>query len=129
MGQQQLLLITLGVILVGIAIGVGISMVNATSIASNKDAIINDLNNLASYAYVHHIRPTTMDGGGGSYTGGSGFKIPTLLRSNVNGTYTAANSTQSVTFVATSAQGYGIITAVCDSTGHLGNFTYSGEFL
>ena len=128
MGQQQLLLIILGVIIVGIAIAVGISMFSSSSVQSNKDAIINDMNNLAANAYQFRIRPTTMGGGGGSYSGGSGYAIPTKLQSNDNGTYTQTNAAQSVTFVGTSGQGYGTVTAVCDSTGRLGNFTYSGQF-
>ena len=128
MGQQQLLLIILGVIIVGIAIAVGISMFSSSSVQSNKDAIINDLNNLAANAYQFRIRPTTMGGGGGSYTGGSGFAIPTKLASNDNGTFAATSAAQAVTFTGTSAQGYGTVVAVCDSTGRLGSFTYSGQF-
>lgn len=128
MGQQQLLLIILGVIIVGIAIAVGISMFSSSSVQSNKDAIINDMNNLSANAYQFRIRPTTMGGGGGSYTGGNGYAIPTKLASNDNGTYTATNAAQAVTFVGTSSQGYGSVTAVCDSTGRLGSFTYAGQF-
>lgn len=128
MGQQQLLLIILGVIIVGIAIAVGISMFSSSSVQANKDGIINDMNNLAADAYQFRIRPTTMGGGSGSYTGGSGYAIPSKLSSNENGTYTRTNAAQSVTFVGTSAQGYGTVTAVCDSTGRLGSFTYAGQF-
>jgi hypothetical protein len=128
MGQQQLLLIILGVIIVGIAIAVGISMFSASSVQSNKDGLINDLNNLAADAYQFRIRPTTMAGGGGSYTGGNGYSIPSKLATNENGTFTRTNAAQAVTFVATSSQGYGTVTAVCDSTGRLGSFTYAGQF-
>ena len=48
MGQQQLLLIILGVIIVGIAIAVGISMFSSGSVQANRDGIVNDLNNLAA---------------------------------------------------------------------------------
>jgi len=128
MGQQQLLLIILGVIIVGIAIAIGISMFSASSVQSNKDGIINDMNNLAADAYQFRIRPTTMAGGGGSYTGGNGYSIPSKLASNENGSFTRTNAAQAVTIVGTSGQGYGTITAVCDSTGRLGNFTYTGQF-
>ena len=128
MGQQQLLLIILGVIIVGIAIAVGISMFSSSSVQSNKDGIINDMNNLAADAYQFRIRPTPMGGGGGSYAGGNGYSIPTKLASNENGTYTSTNAAQAVTFVGTSGQGYGSVTAVCDSTGRLGSFTYAGQF-
>src|SRR5258705_2798506 len=83
-GQQQLLLIILGVIIVGIAIAVGISMFSSSSVQSNKDAIIDHLSNLAANAYQLRICPSTMCVGGGSYTVGSAFAIPTKFASNAN---------------------------------------------
>jgi type II secretory pathway pseudopilin PulG len=101
MGQQQLLLIILGVIIVGIAIAVGLSLFSAQSIQSNKDAIINDLNNIAAQAYQYRIRPSSMAGGNGSYTG---FTIPSKMASNANATYVSvATAGSTVTFTATSA--------------------------
>jgi len=121
MGQQQLLLIILGVIIVGIAIAVGISMFSSGSIQANKDAVINDLNNLAANAYQYRIRPTTMGGGGGVYTG---FNIPTKLASNENAAYVrVVNSATQITFTGTSALGYGTVIAVLDTTGKLGTFS------
>jgi hypothetical protein len=130
MGQQQLLLIILGVIIVGIAIAVGISMFSSSSVQANKDAIVNDLNNLAADSYQYKIRPTTMGGGGGSY---GGYKIPTKLQSNENGTYTPTTATaagaQSFNFVGTSVPYAGsTVTATVDSTGKLTSFTYAGQF-
>ena len=69
MGQQQILLIVLSVILVGIAIAVGITMFRAQARNSNLDGIISDLNNLGNMAYQYKIRPTGMMGGGGFYDG------------------------------------------------------------
>src|SRR3990170_400864 len=96
MGQQQLLLIILGVIIVGIAIAVGLSLFSAQSIQSNRDAIINDLNNLAAQAYQHKIRPASMGGGNGSYDGstptagsGTSFVIPSKMSANENASYDA----------------------------------------
>ena len=127
MGQQQLLLIILGVIIVGIAIAAGVTLFGSSSISSNRDAIINDLENLAANAYQYKARPTTMGGGGGSYTG---YQVPSVLRPNENATYnTSSVSAGTISFVATSAQGYGTVTVPCDSTGVLGTFTYTGEFL
>ena len=111
----------LGVIIVGIAIAVGISMFSSGTVQANKDAIINDLNNLAANAYQYRIRPTTMGGGGGGYTG---YAIPTKLASNENAAYTAGSvSATSITFTGTSSQGYGTVVAVLDSTGKLGTFS------
>src|SRR5512147_1649746 len=100
MGQQQLLLIILGVIIVGIAIAVGLSLFSAQSIQANKDAIINDLNNVAAHCYQYRIRPTSMGGGQGTYTG---YTIPSKMVSNENATFSATASANSVTIVATSA--------------------------
>jgi len=50
MGQQQLLLIVLSVIIVGIAVVVGINMFSASAASSNLEAVSNDLLNLASRA-------------------------------------------------------------------------------
>jgi hypothetical protein len=126
MGQQQLLLIILGVIIVGIAIAVGITMFTSGSVQSNKDAIINDLNNLSANAYQFRIRPTSMGGGNGAYTG---YLIPDALKTNDNGTYATQNvAAASVTFRGTSGQGYGYVQAICDTAGKLGTFTYNGQF-
>jgi hypothetical protein len=127
MGQQQLLLIILGVIIVGIAIAVGITMFSSASVQSNKDAIVNDLNNLAANAYQYKIRPATMGGGAGQYTN---YNIPTKLQSNDNGTFVASGaSATAVTLKGTSsAYASSSVTAVCDSNGRLGSFTYAGQF-
>jgi hypothetical protein len=87
MGQQQLLLIILGVIIVGIAIAVGLSLFSANSIQANKDAMINDINNIAANAYQYRIRTTSMGGGNNSY---AGYVVPTKLSSNANATYAAS---------------------------------------
>ncbi len=90
MGQQQLLLIILGVIIVGIAIAVGLSMFTAQSIGANKDAIIADMTNMAANAYQFRIRPNAMGGGGGSTY--AGYAIPSSLASNENASYTIVGS-------------------------------------
>ena len=126
MGQQQLLLIILGVIIVGIAIAVGISMFSSGTIQANKDAIINDLNNLGISAYQFKILPSSMGGGSGSY---ARYNIPLKLRTNDDGSFTVSNAAATrLTLMATSGLGYGTITVVCDSMGRLGQYTYTGEF-
>jgi Tfp pilus assembly protein PilE len=100
MGQQQLLLIVLSVIIVGIAVVVGINMFNDQAASSNLDAVTNDLMNLASRAQQHYRRPTAMGGGGGSFillaASGTGLAYLTSQPTNENGTYsisTAGNAT------------------------------------
>ena len=96
MGQQQLLLIVLGVIIVGIAIVVGINLFNANAVSSNRDAVISDLNNLAAMAHQYYMKPGTMGGGGNSYLN---FAMPTGLSSNANGTYTISTAGSSTGIV------------------------------
>ena len=69
MGQQQLLLIILGVIVVGIAVAVGITMFSDSATNANRDAMVNDLVNLASRAQQFYRRPTSLGGGGNSFLG------------------------------------------------------------
>jgi len=133
MGQQQLLLIILGVIIVGIAIAVGLSLFSAQSIQANKDAIINDLNNLAAHAYQYRIRPTSMAGGGGTYTPtGTGvvqYAIPVKMRTNENASYVATPSANQIVFDATSKNdAAGTIQATLNSNGELGLWSYSTYF-
>lgn len=125
MGHQQLLLIIVGVIVVGIAIGIGMFLFSGTSVSSNKDAIFNDMMNLGQYAYRYKLRPEPLGGGGLVYTG---FAIPAKLASNDNADYTSTATPSSITFTAVSKFGYGTIVAVLDSAGAVGNHTYTGEF-
>jgi hypothetical protein len=101
MGQQQLLLIVLGVIVVGIAVVVGINLFNANAVSSNRDGVVSDLNNLGAMAQQFYKKPTSMGGGGNTFTG---FALPAELDSTANGSYTAGFvvAAQSVTIV-----GYG----------------------
>ena len=126
MGSQQILLIILGLLVVGVAIAVGIGLFSASSISSNRDDIINDLMNLGQYAYRYKLKPEPMGGGGRSYVG---FVIPQVLVENDNASYTTiAIASRSVTLQADSKFGYGSITVVLDSTGMLGGYTYVGEW-
>jgi hypothetical protein len=117
MGQQQLLLIILGVIIVGIAIAVGISQFGAHSTQANKDGVTSSLVNISANAYQYKIRPGTMGGGGGSYLN---YTIPTKMARDDNGVYTisTAGSATSIAFQGVSSIG-SQYTATCtvDSTG------------
>jgi len=67
MGQQQLLLIILGVIIVGIAVAVGITMFQDNALSANKDAVSNDLVQLAAKAQQFYRKPLALGGGGNSF--------------------------------------------------------------
>ena len=67
MGTQQILLIVLSVIIVGIAVAVGITMFNAQATNSNRSAIVGDMNNLASSALAFYKTPASHGGGAQSW--------------------------------------------------------------
>jgi Tfp pilus assembly protein PilE len=94
MGQQQLLLIVLGVIIVGIAVVVGINVFTVSSANSNRDAVISDLTTLAAMSQQYYRKPTAMGGGGNSFVG---WTIPQTLESTANGSYSAAVNSTDVT--------------------------------
>ena len=98
MGQQQLLLIVLGVIVVGIAVIVGINMFGANAISSNRDSVVSDLNNLGAIAQQYWRKPGAMGGGDRSFTG---WTIPTHTDTTPNGVYVATITAQSVSIVGT----------------------------
>ncbi len=92
----------------------------------NKDAIINDLNNLAAYSYQYMIRPKSMGGGEGAYTG---LQFPSGMRSNANATYSVRSATaDKATFMAISTFGYGVVTVEIDHEGRLNNWYYTDKF-
>jgi hypothetical protein len=126
MGQQQLLLIVLGVIVVGIAVVVGINLFNASSIEANRDGVVSDLNNLGAMAIQYYKKPISMGGGGRAFNtanGGTGWVIPTSLQNTANGSYTATVAKGSVTIVGLGTEMNGTApvkhTAVVDSLGQI----------
>ena len=124
MGQQQLLLIILGVIIVGIAIAVGISQFGAHSTQSNKDGVTSSLVNVAANAYQYKIRPSTMGGGAGSYVG---YSIPAKMVKDDNGTYalgTVASNSCQITGTSSINTAW-VATCTADDTGRTTQ-TYAG---
>ena len=103
MGQQQLLLIVLGVIIVGIAVVVGINLFNANAEEAAKDGVVSDCTNLGAMAQQHYKKPGSMGGGAntfdGSGTNGVTWAIPANLQTTANGTYTATIGAQQVDLV------------------------------
>ena len=87
MGQQQLLLIVLGIIIIGIAIVVGIDLFSANATEAKRNNIINDLLHLATEAQKYYRTPSAMAGGSLSFVG---WEIPKRLRTNADGEFTVS---------------------------------------
>jgi hypothetical protein len=86
MGQQQLLLLILSAIIVGIAIVVGINMFGQNAVQANQDAVTQDVLTIASRAQGWYRRPVQLGGGGKSFLG---ITLPLLNfgATNSNGGY------------------------------------------
>jgi hypothetical protein len=125
MGTQQLLLVIVGIIITAIGIAVGIQLFGASSTSSNRDALINDINNIAANAKQYRSKIRSRGGGGNSYVG---YALPDKLAGNDDGSFSLAVQPATVVVTGTSALGYGTVEATIDSNGAAGNWTYTGEF-
>ena len=116
MGQQQLLLIVLGTIIVGVAIVVGINMFNTGAVNAERDALLQDVNNVASSAASFWRKPNALGGGNRSFVGVTDVTTFGSDSSNANGnivmsavtatgfTVTATGANEGVIIVATISQ-------------------------
>ncbi len=109
MGTQQILLIVLSVIVVGIAVAVGIQMFSTQAQNANRQAVMGDLQNYGASAVAHFKMPASM-GGGGKGTPGFGADLAAAKTgvgrymgftaagtlTNDNGTYTLGYTSASV---------------------------------
>ncbi len=105
MGTQQILLIVLSVIIVGIAVAVGITMFNSQASSSNRQAVIGDMNNLAASALSFYKTPSTHGGGSNSF-GAAGTED--TIGAWIGFDYAASNNTCTTsngTYVITCADG------------------------
>jgi len=94
MGQQQLLLVILVTIIVGIATVVAINTFGSAADAANLDAVRQDITGIAADAQGYFMKPTMLGGGSRSFDGigfhtitFSGRQLSELVAENENGTY------------------------------------------
>jgi len=85
MGQQQLLLIVLGAIIVGVAVYGGTRMMSTANQENERDLIIQQVNILVSEARSYAAKPNHLGGGEGSLAGFSpSKKLTTTDRLSIN---------------------------------------------
>jgi hypothetical protein len=105
MGQQQLLLIVLGVIIVGIAVVVGINLFNANAETSTQDSIVSQGTNIGAMAQQYYKKPLSMNGGGQDFTGFTAkvwASLPANLITSTDASWGTPDETAtSITFTAT----------------------------
>ncbi len=90
MGQQQLLLLVLGIVIVGLAVVVGIQAFGENQSKANSDALVNDGVRIASDAQAWKLKPKAF-GGGADATGFTDLTLSQLGYAdpykNLNGTW------------------------------------------
>lgn len=118
MGQQQLLLIVLGVIIVGIAVVVGINLFNANAEESAKDTIVSEGTSIGALAQQFYKKPLALGGGQNSFLN---FKIPAKMDSTLaggGGKWNIDNQTASEFVISCQPRDYGwTVEVTVDSAG------------
>jgi len=111
MGTQQILLIVLSVIIVGIAVAVGITMFNTQAQNANRQALVADANNFASQMIAYYKTPTSHGGGGRTFEASLDTMVVWIgfngdnTYTNDNGTYTLTRTNAStITIVGTGTE-------------------------
>ncbi|MGE5679672.1 MAG: hypothetical protein ACM34K_02215 [Bacillota bacterium] len=81
MGQQQLLLIVLGVIVVAVAVVAGIGLFTANAEEAVKDELVNQCVAIGAHAQQYYKKPLAMGGGGLAFTN---YAIPNRMSATTN---------------------------------------------
>ena len=87
MGQQQLLMVVLAIIIVGIAIAISVQLFRSNAIESKRDLLIEETSSLATMAIQYYKKPQAMGGGGRSFVG---WEIPSQMNQTANGNFMRA---------------------------------------
>jgi hypothetical protein len=104
MGQQQLLLVILVTIIVGIATVVAINTFSSAAEGANLDAVRQDVGNIAASAQGYFIKPAMLGGGGQDFSdmtfrnitfASDTISADGLTAGNQNGTYVLTLSAES----------------------------------
>ncbi len=93
MGQQQLLMVVLSMVLIGVAIVVGLTMVQVNAIENTRAVLIHDLLMFAGKARGYYWRPP--------YLGGAGRDFANVA--NMNLFFTAGNENENGRYYIESA--------------------------
>ena len=101
MGQQQLLLLVVGLIIVAVAVVVGINQFTEAAESGAVDNMIAAQQNVAGSALRYYMKPESFGGGGGTFDGTIPWTIPSGLEKVGSYTITPTVSSTQVDLVAT----------------------------
>jgi hypothetical protein len=88
--------------------------------------LINQINNIAAYCYQYRIRPTSMGGGQGAYTG---VQLPEKLATSDEGSFSVTDIKADLLVIhALSKKFKGTISANLDGQGDLRDWKYTDDF-
>jgi len=90
MGQQQLMLIVIGMVIVAITVVVGIWMMKVNAVEHNRDTLTSYLTHIAVLAQAYYHNPKEIGGGGRSFVG---FTISPQDASTDDGTFAVTEAT------------------------------------
>lgn len=127
MGQQQLLLLVLGIVIVGLAVVVGIQAFGENQKKANQDALVNDGVRIASDAQAWALKPAAFGGGASSTLSAVTFAAlgytttgtgTATAYTNINGSYQLKASGTGVLITGTGSNSIGntIYVRVCNTT-------------
>lgn len=99
MGQQQMLLTVLTIIVVGIAVRIGFRVTNEQNMSQNRDQLAVQMQIIFGQAEAYASRPKTQGGGGGSYRG---FRLAKrLAKTDVGTISTSVSGSSNLTITGT----------------------------
>ena len=102
MGQQQLLLVVLGIIIVGIAIAISIQLFRSNAIEAKRDILIEETTSLGVMALQYFKKPAELGGGSKSFIG---WTIPSQMVTTANGNFvTSTISADEVIIIGTGTE-------------------------
>lgn len=99
MGQQQLLLSVLLVVIIAAAIRIGFRIADTENMQQNREQLIAQMQNIYALAEMHATKSKNQGGGAGTYTG---FRIPKAISKSAAGTLkVTVSGTNNLTIVGT----------------------------
>ena len=108
MGYQQMLMLVLSILIIGISTVIGIQMFNNEMMNFNRKAVISDMNIFAGVANAYYMTPVNMGGGNRTWDVDKvglwfGFNYDAANNTvlNNNGTYIFSSSGDILTIVGT----------------------------
>ena len=121
MGQQQLILLVLGIVIVGLGVVVGLQAFDENQRRTSVDALTQDVVRIAGDAQAWRLKPRTFGGGGGAFTGVSfadlGYAETSDTYTTITGTYTmAVDGSDLIVVGVNDGHGTGAAARVCGLT-------------